>query len=341
MKQLHFDTDAFPPHLRLDALARTTVEYRVEALCAPEDFSMRATATVVGALIVVDAHVAPVRCIRTVEQTLEDRRDYFSFFLLYEGEATVIFDPDEPPSRIVAGEMFAMDRSRPVDGGSPVPVHIVLLLFPRHWLEEVLPGIRLHQAIHASPALRIAMDHAARLVAALPDLGEEAASLYARSLRDLFAAAIVDQLRGDLPEGRPVATLLGRVVAHIDEHLAEALDAEVLGRSLGVSRSSLYRAARPAGGVTALIRQRRLMAVHRQLADPADSRPIATIAQACGFVDIPQFSRQFRRAFGETAGEVRARGGPRLPELADDGSVQQRYRTVVDALASDRGRSLP
>lgn len=85
------------------------------------------------------------------------------------------------------------------------------------------------------------------------------------------------------------------------------LGAESLMAALGLSRSSLYRAFRPVGGVNAYIRQRRLESARDMLATRADTRlTIAEVAHAHGFASDSHFSRAFRKAFGYPPGALRS-----------------------------------
>ena len=85
--------------------------------------------------------------------------------------------------------------------------------------------------------------------------------------------------------------------------LDPTLDAGVLMQALGLSRSSLYRAFQPVGGVNAWIRQRRLEHARDLLANRAGLRPtVAEVGQACGFASDSHFSRAFRKAFGHSPG---------------------------------------
>jgi AraC-like DNA-binding protein len=91
---------------------------------------------------------------------------------------------------------------------------------------------------------------------------------------------------------------LARVRRLIAENLASArLGPELLCRSEGISRASLYRMFEPFGGVAAHILDVRLAYVHRALSDPTDERSISAIAESAGFFDASSLSRAFRRKY--------------------------------------------
>ena len=92
-----------------------------------------------------------------------------------------------------------------------------------------------------------------------------------------------------------------------------------------MSRSQLYRLLEGEGGVIRYIQRHRLRAIHAALSDPANEKPIAAIAESCGFYEASTFSRIFRREFGATPSDVRAASragitldGPWKPSMAVD-----------------------
>ena len=81
------------------------------------------------------------------------------------------------------------------------------------------------------------------------------------------------------------------------------LCADTLMVALGLSRSSLYRAFRPVGGVQAYIRQRRLENARDVLAARVGARPtVGEVAHTHGFASDSHFSRAFRKTFGYPPG---------------------------------------
>jgi AraC-like DNA-binding protein len=150
-----------------------------------------------------------------------------------------------------------------------------------------------------------------RLVAdllALDDhaLNEAQWSLAASALRNHLAGLFAPIAPGHADGGRRrEADLLDRAIAHIDAKLTGEVTIRSLCTSLACSRSKLYRATAPVGGVAELIVRRRLAGAHRCLLDPGDRRSVAAIARTHGFTNPAQFSRRFRQFFGTTASSVR------------------------------------
>jgi len=105
------------------------------------------------------------------------------------------------------------------------------------------------------------------------------------------------------------AVITTRAIREIDAKLADpGLSPEYLCKSVGVSRSRLYRIFEPAGGISNYIRRKRLLETRRALADSANVHSIARIAENMGFTDPSTYSRMFKREFGLSPKEVRALG---------------------------------
>ncbi|MBP1851555.1 helix-turn-helix domain-containing protein [Rhizobium halophytocola] len=96
---------------------------------------------------------------------------------------------------------------------------------------------------------------------------------------------------------------------YIQENLGSPdLDADSICRALEISRRQLYYLFEARGGVVNFIRQKRLAACCRAIADPRDQRLISTIAYAYGFTNQALFSRQFLAEYGFRPSEARAAG---------------------------------
>jgi AraC-like DNA-binding protein len=95
----------------------------------------------------------------------------------------------------------------------------------------------------------------------------------------------------------------------IRSNIASArLDAARICALTGVSRSTLYRLFSENGGVANHIRRLRLEMVFADLADPLlEHENIAEIAARRGLYCASSFTRAFRKAFGSSPSDVRAR----------------------------------
>ncbi|KQN92571.1 hypothetical protein ASE95_07680 [Sphingomonas sp. Leaf231] len=273
---------------------------------------------------VVVAHVAQVTTWRPASGD--------SALLFVPGDTRLALD-GAAPRRCHAGDVIA------IPSGAQLHIAIapgngwVAVTAPRRYFSAALPG-RTAEVLAASVATHALYRHV-RGLAMLPPatLDKPQALLAASALRELLGAATAMRL-AVLPAGaRRADDLLERIVAHLDTQLCTPVCVATLCRTLGCSRSSLYRAAESAGGLVEVAMQRRLVAVHRVLCSPADHRSIGQIARAHGFTDPSQFSRRFRRTFGVSAGQVRATvvRGPA------DGALLDPVHAAVFALPAGSG----
>jgi AraC-like DNA-binding protein len=105
------------------------------------------------------------------------------------------------------------------------------------------------------------------------------------------------------------AVTLERIRRHITASLGSpGLHPEALCGLFRISRTQLYRLFEPLGGVAAYIQEQRLGRAYAELSNTTlGHRRIYDIAFDLGFSSEAHFSRIFRRAFGLSPSEVRAR----------------------------------
>jgi AraC-like DNA-binding protein len=130
----------------------------------------------------------------------------------------------------------------------------------------------------------------------------------ARNLIDLFATALCEAV-SESPLPRSVVSFM-KITEYIGRRLSEpGLDTAGIARAHHLSARHLQAVFAEQGTtVTGWIRERRLAGCRRDLADPTLSElPIGDIAARWGYRDQAYFSRLFRRSFGETPREWRAR----------------------------------
>lgn len=163
---------------------------------------------------------------------------------------------------------------------------------------------------------RLLADYLLLLDHSLPDIAADDQPRLAAAVIAMVGACVgptADRL-ASVAEQAEIAQL-ARIRTEIRRRLGAAtLSPASLCRAVGMSRSALYRLLEGEGGVAHYIRLHRLRATYEALSDPADRRPIAKIAEACGFFDASTFSRAFRQEFGLAPSDVRAAadvGGPR------------------------------
>ncbi len=230
------------------------------------------------------------------------------------GLAVVIFIADDRHITAYDGTLIAVHKGDilvlPMGGLhsiSPGPLACIALLAPQQFLGAAITSRSTAMILPRSGSVDALRHHVERLhsikVGALDAAQASAAS---RSIRELWAAAMVTAAPIKHRSAQRQDALLQRIVEYIDATLTADVSIASLCNALACSRSALYRAAMPRGGLIKIIMHQRLIAVHGALRRHDDQRPIAEIARDHGFLNASQFSRSFRRAFGVSAGQVRS-----------------------------------
>jgi AraC-like DNA-binding protein len=305
---LHFDSAVLPADAAFAQWAAVMTAYEIyqpEGVPAAA-FTGTADAWMLGDAIVTDAQLSPLRFVRSAARASADAADHYSFLLLREGSWTG--DVDGRLLTVGPGQVVAFDMRRPMDaeGGS---TDVVTLGMSRDSLAAAMGTIPdLHGAILDGPTGRLLADHLMALARELPRLQLDQVPALVKATAGLIAACAAAQPGG--AGGTRDVDLRHKVSRYIDRQLeAPELGVERICAELGLSRSVLYRALAPLGGVASYIRTRRLEAVHVLLGDRRERRSIATIAHAFGFVSEAHFSRVFRRRFGYSPRQLRSGGG--------------------------------
>jgi AraC-like DNA-binding protein len=330
MDQLSFDTTLLPPAERFDRWRAGISDFMVEELDARIPFDGRSVVTGLGALLISESTLPPLRFTRTAAMIKASRYDHWTLSLAIAG--TMHGDADGSPFRIGPGEMLLLDHARPAEIITTRGQSMVIVL-PRNLLGLGRPTDT-HGALPDKAEARLLVAYLRGLSVALPKLKPASGLQASRALCELVVACLQPAAVA-LSRTRPRAQAVReRLIAYVDARLDQTFDVADLCAALAVSRSSLYRAVGGQGGIGGLIRASRLEAAHRALTDASDARNIQEIAQSVGFGDPSQFSRHFHAAFGYTAAELRrSRSVPSaLPAQSNDAAIS--FRRAVDRLAT-------
>jgi len=210
--------------------------------------------------------------------------------LLGPGELTVVRQGE--PYRIEFGEAHRMQvlAVPELDGRSTLDAHVAR----RHASHEVpLLGGFMAQLAAIDDARAPLLDGRAGVHLAL----------------DLLALSWPRPRDNEGTDRRALGAWTPRVLDRIERELCDpALDAQALGRALGISARYVQMVFAQRGStVTAHLQERRLQRAAQRLREPG-AAPISEVALDVGFNDLSHFCRCFRRRFGCTAREWRSRG---------------------------------
>ncbi|WP_296597017.1 helix-turn-helix domain-containing protein [Phenylobacterium sp.] len=314
---IHFDSAALAPEVRFPTFASGIVNFDLEPDPAIP-FEARADAWKVGGLVLSSLSATPLVWRRPEARLLADGADHLYINLHLGGQVRA-----DCGSGVVCcgtGSLLVLDLRQPCLL-QVSQMRSLSIAAPR---EEVLPrlgGFDPH-GLTASGGLTPLLIRTVQAVAdSLPELDASHVPAVECMLVDLVVAALAEALHAAHDRSSRDEALVSRVRGHMEARLAEPLDAGALCAALGVSRSSLYRALQPHGGVQRYLQALRLRRVRAHLETPGAVRSLDDLAELTGFADRAHLARAFKRAFGATPGEVRARAassGPPTPAVDDE-----------------------
>lgn len=198
----------------------------------------------------------------------------------------------------------------------PTPARFVTFAMPRRPMLALAPGLEdaFVRPLPPSPGiLRLLLSCADALEDDDTQRTPELQHAVATHIHDLCALAIgATRDAAEIAEGRGLrAARLRAIKADIVQHLRDGdVSVSALATRHGVTVRYVQRLFESEGTtLSQFVLGQRLVQVHRMLADPRHTnRAISTIAYDVGFGDLSTFNREFRRRFGATPTDVRARG---------------------------------
>jgi AraC-like DNA-binding protein len=105
-----------------------------------------------------------------------------------------------------------------------------------------------------------------------------------------------------------------RIRRVIDLNLrSRALNPAMICKTVGVSRSQLYRLFEHWGGVMRYVQRQRLLRAHAILSDSENTKSISSIAEEFSFAEASSFSRAFRDEFGHSPKDVKLSSQAGMP----------------------------
>ncbi|KQZ06110.1 hypothetical protein ASD21_00230 [Caulobacter sp. Root1455] len=255
-------------------------------------------------ILLFDRRLAGVAHERSAERVRRDQFDHFTVQLVVEGRFEV--DGGEGFVEIAPGQIVLLDMTRPMRNRA-VTTRVVTASVSREVLQAALGSTAgLHGRVVDQDKALLLADYMTSLAARASEIGEADLPAVSRAFIDLLtvAAGSVELSRGaDLR--RLEFARRESVKRFIEANLASDLTADAICDATGVSRATLYRIFQPDGGIGGVIQTRRLVRLRAALGDPADDRPLADIAQACGFKSESHMGRLFRKAFATSPGDYR------------------------------------
>ncbi|KAB2767703.1 helix-turn-helix domain-containing protein [Ochrobactrum sp. WV_118_8] len=210
------------------------------------------------------------------------------------------------------GDIVIIDFTQTVQSTAYEGSRITVML-ARDELEKVVGWRNLHGVVLRAhePMTRLLFAY----LRGLHDVASKLSASEVYSAQEAMLSLLNASIKGDAIENAAVnLTMRKCILAHINEHLNNpSLSPQSIMRNFRVSRSHLYRAFEPDGGVAKVIRDKRLDSAYQTLVrQTGPSASLKRIAYQCGFNDGTQFTKAFKARFGLVPKDVAKFGAPLL-----------------------------
>jgi AraC-like DNA-binding protein len=294
---------------------RDRVGHVVDVLPSKEQitngFSGRIDRYAVGDFVFTDSVTDAMSLERSVARVSTDvRRDYV-FHIFVQGEVDAgkgMQKKRSAPNTVQGIIVFDMDQPFRIER---TECHVLTMFVPRAAVEATFPDAdSIHGRIveHGAPLTQLVTNHALALSRDLPGMTAAQAVREMDAGAQLLLAAFRKQARltGDA-RAAVQAAVMSQVRRYVEANLNQPeLSPSSVVDALQLKRATIYRWFEHEGGLGAYIRNRRL----REAADELVRFPhlqVIDIAYGLGFNSASDFTRAFRRAYGMSPQDARAR----------------------------------
>lgn len=334
LPSLTLDTSLLPPAQRLAAWRAAIPQYDADAEDGrDEKFQVLAKAWLLGDLVVTHTVVSAVTLRRTPERIRADGANTYNLNVLLRGSWTGDIDRQEVTAG--PGQLVGFDLSRPFEVKSGPSEHVSLVI-GRSVLQDAFRGEPdLHGRVFEGAAGLLLGDHCLAMARHLPGATAADATPIVQSTLALLVAALPAARAPAMASDAGQHRIRRDVRRFVDRHIGDAdLGPDAICRSLGLSRTTLYRTFGAVGGVVAFIQRRRLQAVRALLLHPSENRTIGDISQSLGFASSSHFAAAFRKEFGCSPRDVRTTQRIPVGPPNAEGNVSNQFQAWLTRLGA-------
>lgn len=269
-----------------------------------DDFTASVTAYRLGGLLVFDRRLKSVAHVRNPRRVARNAFDHFTVQLSAAGSFRIATEAGE--GEVGPGALALIDMTRAMRTEA-VAVNLLTLSVPREHLDTVAgEARRLHGAVLPASRAGLLGDFVLSVLRCGHALTPTDGMRIERVTAELLGIALSDRSLDDrnLPHAAAEVLCRARAKRFIDSNLS--CTPETVAAATGHSRSVLYRAFQPLGGLASYIQSRRLARLRHLLSAPEEMRQVSELASACGFVTASHAARAFRAAFDLSPRDYRA-----------------------------------
>ncbi len=292
--RIRFDTQRFPPAERQKALSLLTQSlYESWANGDSAELAVHATGYRVSDLVFSVVTFSPMRFVRDERHLRGADSDFFVLEMQLSGEQTLQMDGGY--RRLLPRHVHLRDWSCGFEAEATA-MSLQSIMIPRRRLQfgsALDPGNPVISWSMDAPEGRMLSLLWRELQAAL----EQISLVQAEGLAQAFLGFLDGLLGRQSTQDAPVT--FGAMQQYLTVRLRSEVGVADLCRHFHVSRSTVYRAFEPVGGVVRFLNDARLERCRIELcySDPDRTR-VGKVAAAWGYPDPSAFSRRFRSRFG-------------------------------------------
>lgn len=247
---------------------------------------------------------------RTSREIARDGMDHYMIQLFSEG--TMAGERGEDVLSVAKEALIVFDLAHEINSMT-TDFENLSVVVPRRLLSPKLSSpesqhMRVLTEVE-NPIVPILIGQIVSLVKMASRLPESASSNLAEQTVNLISACLnVGHERDSASMSIDLAAMqMTRARSVIENNLGQIdLNADMVAKMVGVSRSRLYEMFEPHGGVASYMRERRIYRAHMILNRPdARNLPIYDLALQVGFSNASAFGRAFKKRYNMTPAELR------------------------------------
>jgi AraC family transcriptional activator of tynA and feaB len=253
----------------------------------------------------------PQQVVRTRQRIL--RADSHPIFISVQIRGAGVIAQDDRVARLQEGDFALYDTRRPYTLNFLSDFEQLVIEVPRDIIQHALGDTRTFTATaieRSDPNGALITDFLLRLFEIADRLKPESMARISSIALDLLQEGLCQHFVGSGIRHGSAVLAMQRAKALIESKLHDpSLDATRVAKAAGTSLRSLQSLFHAESEcVSEYIWSRRLARAHERLVSPLfKGASIGSIALDCGFLDQAHFSRRFRKAFGKSPSEMKAK----------------------------------